>query len=45
LLRDKVPLVHAKHRNLGAFGTALSAESLGAARTAMRKQKGPNGLG
>jgi len=45
VLRDEVPLFHAKHGNLAAVGAALSAESLGAARAAMRKQKGLQGLG
>ena len=44
-LRDELPLFHAKHGNLAAAGAALSAESLGAARAAMRRQKSMLGLG
>jgi ATP-dependent protease ClpP protease subunit len=44
-LRDKLPLFDAKHGNLAAIAAALSAESLGAARAAMRKQKGLQGQG
>ncbi|WP_157597800.1 ClpP-like prohead protease/major capsid protein fusion protein, partial [Rhizobacter sp. Root29] len=44
-LRDDMPLFHEKHGNLAAVGAALSAETLGAARAAMRKQKGLKGLG
>lgn len=39
-LSDNVALFHATHGNLAAPGTVISAESLGAGRTAMRKQKG-----
>ncbi len=38
-LPDGIALFHADHGNLGA-GAAISANSLGAARTRMRKQKG-----
>ncbi|KQU79891.1 hypothetical protein ASC88_17825, partial [Rhizobacter sp. Root29] len=44
-LRDDLPLFHAKHGNLAVAGAALSAETLGIARAAMRKQKGLQGLG
>lgn len=44
LMRDGVPLFHAGHGNLSA-GAALSLNSLGLARAAMRKQKGTAGLG
>lgn len=44
-LSDGVALFHANHQNLAASGTALSTTSLGAARAAMRKQKGIAGLG
>ncbi len=39
-LSDGVALFHANHGNLAATGTALSVTSLGAARAAMRKQRG-----
>lgn len=37
---DNKALFHADHNNLAATGAALSIESLNAARTAMRRQKG-----
>jgi ATP-dependent protease ClpP protease subunit len=43
-VRDGKALFHADHGNLGAAGV-LSIESLGAARAAMRRQKGIAGLG
>jgi hypothetical protein len=42
-LADTVPLFHATHGNLAGTGTAISVVSLGAARAAMRKQKGLGG--
>jgi ATP-dependent protease ClpP protease subunit len=44
-LRDKLPLFDLKHGNLAAVDSGLSADSLGAARAAMRRQKGLQGLG
>lgn len=38
-MSDGVALFHANHGNLAASGAALSVASLGAARSAMRKQK------
>jgi hypothetical protein len=38
-LSDGVALFHSTHKNLAASGAALSAASVGAARTAMRTQK------
>lgn len=43
LMRDGNPLFDALHNNLAAVGTALSVNSLGAARAAMRKQMGIGG--
>ncbi len=40
---DGVALFHANHNNLAGTGTAISITSLGAARQAMRQQKGING--
>ena len=37
---DAVALFHATHGNLTASGTAISVDSLGVGRTALRKQKG-----
>lgn len=42
-MSDGKALFHADHGNLAATGTALSVDSLGAARAAMRRQKGING--
>lgn len=39
-LSDGKALFHADHGNLGTSGTALALATLGAGRTAMRKQKG-----
>lgn len=39
-MNDGKALFHADHGNLAASGSALSIDSLGAARAAMRKQKG-----
>ncbi len=39
-LPDSVALFHAAHANLAASGAAISVTSLGAGRSAMRKQKG-----
>ncbi|MDR2452785.1 MAG: ATP-dependent Clp protease proteolytic subunit [Candidatus Accumulibacter sp.] len=44
-MMDGIPLFHANHNNLAAVGSAITVESLGAARAAMRKQKGPGGVG
>ncbi|HET8702057.1 MAG TPA: hypothetical protein VFL97_10385, partial [Nitrococcus sp.] len=44
-MRDSVTLFHADHGNLAGTGAALSVASLGAARAAMRKQKGLAGIG
>ncbi len=44
-MADGVALFHADHNNLAGAGAALSIESLGAARAAMRRQKGLLGLG
>jgi hypothetical protein len=44
-MTDGIPLFHANHNNLAAVGSAITVESLGAARAAMRKQKGPGGVG
>ncbi len=40
---DGTALFHADHGNLASSGSAPSVSSLGAARTAMRKQKDPGG--
>lgn len=45
LLSDGKPLFHSAHGNLAAAGNNLTAGALGAARAAMRRQKGPQGLG
>lgn len=42
-LQDGVALFHANHANLAASGAAPSVTTLGAARTAMRKQTGMEG--
>lgn len=44
VLADGVALFHANHGNLAGTGTALSVASLGAARAAMRRQKGIGSL-
>jgi hypothetical protein len=44
-MTDGIPLFHADHKNLAAAGSAIDIESLGAARAAMRKQKGPGNIG
>lgn len=44
VLSDGVALFHANHGNLAGTGAALSVDSLGAARAAMRRQKGTAGL-
>lgn len=44
-LSDGVALFHANHGNLAGTGTALSLTTLGAARAAMRKQKGVGSVG
>lgn len=41
-MADGVALFHADHANLAGSGGAISVATLGAARAAMRKQKGPN---
>ena len=43
-LKDGKPLFHADHKNLAAAGAALSVDALGAARAAMRKQRGIGGV-
>lgn len=43
VMSDTKTLFHAGHGNLAASGTALSVDSLGAARAAMRRQKGIKG--
>lgn len=43
IMSDGKALFHADHGNLAASGTALSVNSLGAARAAMRRQKGIKG--
>ena len=43
-LKDGKPLFHADHKNLATAGAALSVDALGAARAAMRKQRGIDGL-
>lgn len=43
VMSDTKSLFHADHGNLAATGTALSVDSLGAARAAMRRQKGIKG--
>jgi hypothetical protein len=43
-MSDSKTLFHADHGNLAATGSALSVASLGAARAAMRMQKGIMGL-
>jgi hypothetical protein len=42
-LSDGLPMFHANHANLAASGSALDATSLGAARSALRKQKNLEG--
>jgi hypothetical protein len=42
-MNDSVALFHATHSNLAGSSAAISVASLGAARTAMRKQTGLNG--
>ncbi|MGY6697869.1 MAG: phage major capsid protein [Roseinatronobacter sp.] len=42
-MRDTLPMFHEDHGNLARTPAAISIDSLGAARTAMRKQKGLNG--
>ena len=42
-MADGTALFHAAHANLLASGTAISAASVGAAKTAMRKQTDPSG--
>ncbi|HLA35376.1 MAG TPA: ClpP-like prohead protease/major capsid protein fusion protein [Rhodocyclaceae bacterium] len=44
-MNDGKVLFHADHGNLANTGSALSIDSLGAARAAMRKQKGISGVG
>jgi len=44
-MADTVALFHSTHGNLAVSGTELDLTSLGAARTAMRKQMGQGGLG
>jgi len=43
VMSDGKALFHADHGNLAASGVALSVDSLGAARAAMRRQKGIKG--
>lgn len=43
VMSDNKALFHADHGNLAATGTALSVTALGAARAAMRRQKGIKG--
>jgi len=43
VMSDSKALFDASHGNLSAIGTALSVDSLGAARAAMRRQKGIKG--
>lgn len=43
-MSDNKPLFDAAHGNLAAAGAALSVETLGKARAAMRKQKSKDGL-
>lgn len=43
LMKDGRPVFHADHRNLAETGTALSIESLSAARLALRTQRGSQG--
>ncbi|MEQ1790330.1 MAG: hypothetical protein ABL857_07795 [Rickettsiales bacterium] len=38
-MSDGTALFHATHKNLAASGTAITAASVGAGRTAMRTQK------
>jgi hypothetical protein len=45
VMTDGIPLFHADHKNLAAAGSAITLESLGAARAAMRQQKGPGNIG
>lgn len=45
VLSDNKTLFHADHGNLAVAGTALSVDSLGAARAAMRRQRGQGGIG
>lgn len=42
-MADGVLLFHASHNNLVASGTAISVDSLGAARKLLRQQTAPNG--
>ena len=42
-MADGTALFHANHKNLAASGAAITAASLGAARTAMRTQKDASG--
>jgi phage major head subunit gpT-like protein len=42
-MNDSIALFHASHGNLAASGSAISVTSLGAARAAMRVQKGLGG--
>lgn len=44
-LSDGSPLFHANHGNLGTASNSLNVAGLAAARSAMRKQKGIQGLG
>ena len=43
ILSDGLPLFHANHANVAATGGAISVETLDAARTALRRQKGLDG--
>jgi ATP-dependent protease ClpP protease subunit len=45
VLSDSIALFHADHGNLASSGAAVSVVTLGAARAAMRKQKGVAGVG
>ena len=45
VMSDNKALFHTAHGNLAASGAAISLDTLGAARAAMRKQKGVAGLG
>lgn len=45
IMSDSKPLFHAEHGNLAATGSALTVDSLGSARAAMRRQKGIIGAG
>lgn len=44
VLKDGIALFHANHGNLASAGAALTVEALGAARAAMRQQKGTSSL-